>query len=186
MSRNRSWNTSGLSLPPLFDLPHKHMHRFPALLPRTSLLGHAVPPQKSQNHRGWQGPLWITQPNPLPKQGHPEQAAQDLVQAGLEYLQRRRLHSLPGQPGPGSVKVRYRCFPFAAPLRFFSKHTRNVLVSSQSARKHLTRKSPRALFAFSEMREATPSPTAPSGAFHSSSFLWGGKLNHFHGTAGHS
>jgi len=37
-------------------------------------------------------------PTPLPKQGHPEQAAQDLVQAGLEYLQRRRLHNLPGQP----------------------------------------------------------------------------------------
>jgi len=36
-----------------------------------------------------------------PKQGHPEQAAQDLVQAGLEYLQRRRLHGLPGQPVPG-------------------------------------------------------------------------------------
>ncbi|XP_075270317.1 acyltransferase PGAP2 isoform X2 [Opisthocomus hoazin] len=33
--------------------------------------------------------------------GHPEQAAEDLVQVGLEYLQRRRLHSLPGQPGPG-------------------------------------------------------------------------------------
>jgi len=33
-------------------------------------------------------------PTPLPKQGHPEQVAQDLVQAGLEYLQRRRLHSL--------------------------------------------------------------------------------------------
>ena len=33
--------------------------------------------------------------------GHPEQAAQHRVQAGLEYLQRRRLHSLPGQPGPG-------------------------------------------------------------------------------------
>jgi len=29
-------------------------------------------------------------PNPLPKQGHLQQAAQDLVQAGLEYLQRRR------------------------------------------------------------------------------------------------
>jgi len=28
-------------------------------------------------------------PTPLPNQGHPEQAAQDLVQAGLEYLQRR-------------------------------------------------------------------------------------------------
>jgi len=40
-------------------------------------------------------------PTPVPKQGHPEQAAQDLVQAGLEYLQRRRLHNLPGQPFPG-------------------------------------------------------------------------------------
>ena len=55
---------------------------------------------ESQNGRGWQGPLWVTQPNRLLKQGHPEQAAQDLVQAGLEYLQRRRLHNLPGQPGP--------------------------------------------------------------------------------------
>jgi len=39
-------------------------------------------------------------PTLLPKQGHPEQAAQDLVQAGLEYLHRRRLHNLPGQPVP--------------------------------------------------------------------------------------
>ena len=39
---------------------------------------------ESQTGRGWQGPLWVTQPNPMPKQGHPEQAAQDLVQAGLE------------------------------------------------------------------------------------------------------
>jgi len=51
---------------------------------------------ESQNGGGWQGPLWVTQPNPLPKQGHPEQAAQHRVQAGFEYLQRRRLHSLPG------------------------------------------------------------------------------------------
>ena len=56
---------------------------------------------ESQHGRGWQGPLWLNQSNPLPKQGHPEQAAQDLVQAGLEYLQRRRLHSPSGQPGPG-------------------------------------------------------------------------------------
>ena len=56
---------------------------------------------ESQNVRGWKGPLWVTQSNPLPKQDHPEQAAQHRVQAGLEYLQRRRLHSLPGQPGPG-------------------------------------------------------------------------------------
>jgi len=36
----------------------------------------------------------------LPKQGHLQQAVEDLVQAGLEYLQRRRLHNLPGQPVP--------------------------------------------------------------------------------------
>jgi len=39
-------------------------------------------------------------PTPLPKQGHPEQAAQDRVQVGFKYLQRRRLHNLPGQPDP--------------------------------------------------------------------------------------
>ena len=54
-------------------------------------------PTESQNVQGWQGPLWVTQSNPLPKQGHPEQAAQDLIQESLEYLQRRRLHSHPGQ-----------------------------------------------------------------------------------------
>jgi len=41
---------------------------------------------ESQNVRGWQGPLWVTQPNPLLKQDHPEQAAQHRVQVGLEYL----------------------------------------------------------------------------------------------------
>ena len=56
---------------------------------------------ESRNGRGWQGPLWVTQSNPLPKQGHPEQAAQHRGQTGLEYLQRRRLHSLSGQPGSG-------------------------------------------------------------------------------------
>jgi len=40
-------------------------------------------------------------PTPLPKQGHQEQAAKDRIQAGLEYLQRRRLHKLPEQPVPG-------------------------------------------------------------------------------------
>jgi len=35
-------------------------------------------------------------PTPLPKQGCLEQAAQDLVQAGFEYLQRRRLHKPSG------------------------------------------------------------------------------------------
>jgi len=36
-------------------------------------------------------------PTSLLKQGHLQQAAQDLFQAGLEYLQRRRLHNLPGR-----------------------------------------------------------------------------------------
>jgi len=40
-------------------------------------------------------------PTPLPKQGCLQQAAQDLVQAGLEYLQRRRLHNISGRPVPG-------------------------------------------------------------------------------------
>ena len=39
-------------------------------------------------------------PPPLPKQGHLQQAPQDLVQAGLECLQRRRIHNLSGQPVP--------------------------------------------------------------------------------------
>jgi len=56
---------------------------------------------ESQNGQGWKGPLWVTQSNALPKLGHPEPAAQHRVQAGLEYLQRRRLHNLPGQPVPG-------------------------------------------------------------------------------------
>ena len=56
---------------------------------------------ESQNHRmvgvgrdlcGSSSPIL------LPKQGHIQQAAQELVQAGPEYLQRRRLHNLPGQP----------------------------------------------------------------------------------------
>ena len=57
----------------------------------------------TQNHRmfGVRRDLCgSSSPTPLPKQGHLQQAAQDLVQAGLEYLQRRRLHSLPGQPVP--------------------------------------------------------------------------------------
>jgi len=45
--------------------------------------------------------LWGSpSPTPLPKQGHPQEAAQDLVQAGLEYLQRRRIHKPSGQPAP--------------------------------------------------------------------------------------
>ena len=61
-------------------------------------------PTESQSNRivGVGRDLWgSSSPTLLPKQGHLQQAAQDHVQAGLEYLQRRRLHSLPGQPVPG-------------------------------------------------------------------------------------
>jgi len=34
---------------------------------------------ESQDGWGWKGPLWVIQSNPLPKQGHLQQAAQDLV-----------------------------------------------------------------------------------------------------------
>jgi len=57
----------------------------------------------SQNHRmvgDGRDFCGSSSPTPLPKQGHLQQAAQHHVQAGLEYLQRRRLHNLPGQPGP--------------------------------------------------------------------------------------
>ena len=59
--------------------------------------------QLSQNHRmlGVGRDLWgSSSPTLLPKQGHLQQAAYDLVRAGLEYLQRRRLRNLPRQPVP--------------------------------------------------------------------------------------
>jgi len=67
------------------------LHRAPAEISFT----------ESQNHRTirvGRDLCGSSSPTTLPKH---KQAAQDLVQAGLEYLQRRRLHSLPGQPVPG-------------------------------------------------------------------------------------
>ena len=58
---------------------------------------------ESQNHRmlGVGRDLCgSSSPTLPPKQGHLQQAAEDIVQVGLEYLQRRRLHNLPGQPVP--------------------------------------------------------------------------------------
>ena len=56
----------------------------------------------SQNHRmvrGGRDLCGSSSSTPLPKQGHLQQAAQDRIQVGLEYLQ-RRLHNLSGQPVP--------------------------------------------------------------------------------------
>ena len=59
---------------------------------------------ESQNHRmaGFGRDLWgSSSPTPLPKQGHLQQVAQDLIQVGSEYLQRRTFHNASGQPVPG-------------------------------------------------------------------------------------
>jgi len=45
--------------------------------------------------------LCASSPTHLLKQGRLEQVAQDLVHTGVEYLQRRRIHNLSGQPVPG-------------------------------------------------------------------------------------
>jgi len=49
-----------------------------------------------QNCRGWKGPLEIIESNSPAKAGSLDQVAQ----VGLEYLQRRRIHNLLGQPVP--------------------------------------------------------------------------------------
>ena len=59
--------------------------------------------QRERNHRTvgvGRGLCGSSSPTLLPKQAHLQQAAQDRVQEGLEYLQRRRIHNLPGQPVP--------------------------------------------------------------------------------------
>ena len=73
---------------------------------------------KSQNHRmvGVERNLCgSSSPTLLPKQGHLQQAAQDLVQAGLEYLQKRRLHNLPwaacsSAPSPSEGRSSSSCW----------------------------------------------------------------------------
>ena len=83
---------------------------------------------ESHNSRGWKGPLWSPSPTLLPKQGHLQQAAQDLVQAALEYLQRRRLHNLPGQPVPARQLPCSSC-PTLNLSAFFHREARQFQIS---------------------------------------------------------
>ena len=55
---------------------------------------------ESQNCGGWKGPQEIIESKPPAKAGSLQYFAQVGIQTGLEYLQRRRLHSLSGQPVP--------------------------------------------------------------------------------------
>jgi len=61
---------------------------------------------ESENHQGWKGPPEITEFNPPAKAGSLREVAWESIQAGFERLQRRRLHSLSGQPVPvlGTIK----------------------------------------------------------------------------------
>jgi len=86
-----------------------YLTAFPLLLVKDYFLNNCIYTKKSlkkiesQNHRmvGVGRDLWrSSRPPPLPKQGLLQQAAQDLVQVGFEYLQRRRLHNPSGQPVP--------------------------------------------------------------------------------------
>jgi len=73
---------------------------------------------ESQNHRmvGVGRDLCgSSTPTLLPKQGHPEQAAQDLVQAGLEYLQRSQTGLGLTQRRTGRKKQRMDADPLAKP-----------------------------------------------------------------------
>jgi len=89
-------NFRGQTQRPIF----KHVFFLLPILSSFSFLFHRI----TQNYKtvGDGRDLWgWSSPTPLPKQGHLQQAAQDLVQVGLEYPQRRRIHNLPGQPVPG-------------------------------------------------------------------------------------
>ena len=54
----------------------------------------------SQSCRGWRRPLEIIQFNCSAKAGTLQYLEQKSIQMGPEYLQRKRLHSLSGQPVP--------------------------------------------------------------------------------------
>jgi len=71
-----------------------------ALQPSGQWIPPSPKPPPHENHRMFRVGRDLcgsSSPTPLPKQGLLQWAAQDLVQTGLEYLQRRRIHNLPGQ-----------------------------------------------------------------------------------------
>jgi len=87
------------------------VHSIPQPSSPIKMLNSADPNTESQNHRITESQnhrmvgvgrdlCGSSSPTPLPKQGRLQQAAQDCAQTGLEYLQRRRIHNLPGQRVP--------------------------------------------------------------------------------------
>jgi len=71
------------------------------LLQNREINSHLTEPQ-SHRTAGVGKDLWRSScPTPLQNQGHLKQVAQDHIQAGFKYLQRRRLHNHSGQPVTG-------------------------------------------------------------------------------------
>jgi len=102
-----SWGVPHSAAPLLFPLAH--ISTTGSFIPTSFLKAlfdltlHKISHQTHTNHQivgAGRDLCGSSSPSPLPKQGHLQQAAEDLVQAGLEYLQRRRLHNLSGQPVP--------------------------------------------------------------------------------------
>ena len=81
---------------------------------------------ESQHGRGWKGPLWVTQPNSLPKQGHAEQAAQHRIQGVLNISREGDSTTSLGSLGQGSVTLRGK--------KFFLTFRRNFLCFSRRSR----------------------------------------------------
>jgi len=84
-------------------------------LPWVPHLGVLLAPKPTQNDRitecwGWKGPLGVTQSNPLPKQGHPQQAAQHRGQGGLNISREGDSPASLGSLGQGSVTLRGKKF----------------------------------------------------------------------------
>jgi len=72
--------------------------------------------------------LWgSSSPTPLPKQVHLEQAAQDLVQAGFVYLQRRRFHNPLGSLFQWSITLKIKKFFLLFNWNFLGEWPRNFL-----------------------------------------------------------
>ena len=92
--------------PLLLAAPHRVNSLQPSAGQEVPLGSTANTMTESENHQGWKGPPEITEFNPPAKAGSLREVAWESIQAGFERLQRRRLHSLSGQPVPvlGTIK----------------------------------------------------------------------------------
>jgi len=93
-----------ISFKEIFLINTKQKHLMPILITPT------VSPllTESQNVRGWKGPLWVTQSNPLPKQGHPGQLHSTASRRVWNLSREGDSTASLGSLGQGSVTLRGR------------------------------------------------------------------------------